>query len=874
MDTRRYVGRLSAVLATALSGAAFGAAAFGAAALGAAAFGAAAFGGTASAATVRTAVGTIAKLPDHIQVLGALSATRRLALTVSLEPRDPAALARYATAVSTPGNAGYGRVLTVPHFAARFGAPRAHIAAVRRTLRGDGLTIGRLDPNDLTLTVSGPTNALERTFRVSLFAVRVDGRSAFANSSAATLPSSLARDVQAVNGFDDVTLEHSIGLQQQSGARTERLRTQAAPVPRVATSGGPQPCPSAEEAQADHGLTADEIATAYQFPALYAAGDLGQGQTVGLIETEPFNQTDIATYDACYGISGTVTPVNVGVGPTASSNDGESALDIEVVQGMAPKAAIDVYQGQGQVSNAPALWSAAISADAAKVLSASLGVCEPDDSSSVTSAENTLFQEAAAQGQTVLASSGDQGSAACDEGSDASTALAVNDPASQPFVTGVGGTTLFTGSTANPQYYAPGQPVLQGVWNDGITGNGASASGGGISKLWSMPSYQSSAPLSLGVANSNSSAAPCGGTVDCREVPDVSANADLNTGYVVFENGGRGSGWMVVGGTSASSPLWASWVALTNDLAACRGLTIGFANPALYAIAGSSYSANFSDITDASPITDAANNDAAGANNGLYPVTAGYDLATGLGSMTSTLANSLCAARAPAFIVAVATPGLQTTPVGAPVSLQVHGTDSGGAALGYSATGLPAGLTMSAAGLITGTPTTPGNSTVTAAARDGAGNTGSVSFAWSVVAAAKPPAPKLRASGVKLSGLAKRRPTLSFALKPPTGSVRSLAVTVPKGLSFARSARTLARRIKLKGGRTFVAKIKHGVLTLTLKKPAETVAATIGDGALVVSEPEASKIKHHKVRSLTIGFDVANTNHQTSKVSITVGKLS
>jgi subtilase family serine protease len=860
MTARTHVRRLVGAMAVALTTAALAAVSLAA---------------TASAATDRTDVGSIAKLPEHTQVLGALSATRRLALTVSLQPRDPAALARYATAVSTPGNPDYGRFLSVSHFAARFGAPRSHIVAVRRTLRGDGLTIGHLDRNDLTLAVSGPASTLEHVFRVSLFAVRVNGRRAFANSSAATLPNSIAHDVEAVNGFDDVTLEHSVGLRHPARARAG-LRRSVASAPQVSANGGPQPCAAAtaETAEPFNGLTADSIATAYQFPALYAAGDLGQGQTIGLIEIQPFNQSDIATYDACYGISGTVTPFPVAGGSTPSSNDDESALDIEVAQGMAPKSAIDVYEGQAQISAAPGIWSAAISADAAKVISASLGLCEQPATASVTSAENTLFQEAAAQGQTLLASSGDQGSAACDVGSSPSTKLAVNDPASQPFMTAVGGTTLYGGTNAmGPVVYQPGDTPTQGVWNDG-TADGVSGSTGGISTLWPMPSYQAAAAASLGVINPNSSATPCsGGTVDCREVPDVSANADPLSGYVVFENGGSGSEWTTVGGTSASSPLWASWIAETNDLAACRGLTIGFANPSLYASAGASHSANFTDIINPSPITGEPNNDAAGVNGGLYPVTTGYDMATGLGSMTSTLANSLCALRAPAFMVAVATPGTQTTKVGTPVSLQLHGTDSGGAALSYAATGLPAGLTMSAAGLITGTPTTPGNSTVTVAALDGVGNTGSVQFAWNV-AAAKPHTQKLRASGVKLSGLGKRRPTLSFTLKPPSGSVKSLTVTVPKGLSFAKRARTLARRIKLKGGRKFVPKVKHGALTLTLKKPAATVSATIGAGALVVSKSEAAKIKHHKVPSLTIRFGLTNTKHQTSNVAIKIGKLS
>src|SRR5262249_47754541 len=146
------------------------------------------------------------------------------------------------------------------------------------------------------------------------------------------------------------------------------------------------------------------------------------------------------------------------------------------------------------------------------VVSTSWGLCEPELPPATAAAENTLFQEAAAQGQSVFAASGDVGAEGCYPDSNSA---AVSDPASQPYVTGVGGTTLTT----------LGPPPGESAWNNhlGIPGG---ASGGGISR-GAMPSYQSGAPSSLNVINSsNPRTCGPGGISYCREVPDVSADAD------------------------------------------------------------------------------------------------------------------------------------------------------------------------------------------------------------------------------------------------------------------------------------------------------------------------------------------------------------
>ncbi len=170
-----------------------------------------------------------------------------------------------------------------------------------------------------------------------------------------------------------------------------------------------------------------------------------------------------------------------------------------------------------------------------------------------------------------MAASGDDGSTDCGAPSGNQVAVAtVDDPGSQPYVTSVGGTSLT----------ALGPPPTESVWN-----NSTGASGGGISSNWAMPAYQSGAPPALGVIKSYSSSKPCDApTGYCREVPDVSADADPNTGLVI--DWGHWGGWSAVGGTSVAAPLWAALIALTDAWPACSAHPVGFVNPALYLIAG------------------------------------------------------------------------------------------------------------------------------------------------------------------------------------------------------------------------------------------------------------------------------------------------
>jgi hypothetical protein len=634
--------------------------------------------------------------------LGPLAGSTRLQVDVELLPRNPAGLTGFATAVSTPGNGLYRHYLGHGELASRFGPTAAAVAGVERWLAAEGLHVGRISSNHLTICVSADASVLAAAFSTTFVLYRAPGGgSGFVDTRAPLLPGSIARFVGAVIGLDTLSVPQRVGF--ATGSHSGR----AGPGPVVVT-GGPQPCAAAlSAAGADGAFTADQLAAAYGFSGLYGEGDEGAGVTVGLFELEPYLASDVAAYQSCYGTGASVTNTEVDGGSGTGPGDGEAALDIEDVLGLAPRAAIDVYEGPDSDAGLVDVYSSIVSQDSAQVVSTSWGVCEPDSDSSVVSSEESLFEEAAAQGQSVLAAAGDLGSEGC-LGSDA---LAVDDPASQSYVTAVGGTEVD----------ALGMPPTEQAWNAG--GNGAG--GGGISALHAMPSYQSGAPAWLDVVGTRSAGAPCGAASGsyCREVPDVSADADPDSGYLVYYDGA----WDEMGGTSAAAPLWAALLALVDASSPCAGKTIGFANPALYAAAAASYEADFDDVTF-------GDNDRTGTNDGLYPAIFGYDMATGLGTPKGTsLAAALCTAGPPADVVTAESPGAEVSQEGSRQSLQLTGTDSADLRLAWSASDVPPGLSISSSGEITGTPETVGVFSVTVTDTDRAGASGSTAFLWTVI---------------------------------------------------------------------------------------------------------------------------------------------
>ena len=612
------------------------------------------------------------RLPHGARDLGALRSDATVAGAVALKPRNQKALTRFLAGVTDKHSPLFHHYLAPGQFAARFGPTPSTIAAVSDRLRAAGLTVTVARGGTL-VDFRGTAAQVENAFGVGLNRVRLaDGSIGRVRTSAIRLPETVARLVTSVVGLDNtIRLRPSAIMAGSRAAAHPHAAAKTATFPHPA--GSPTPCSDAQSAAVQFGgLTDDQIANAYGAFGLYGANDVGAGQHIAVFELEPFATSDIQAFDACYfgntaatTMLSRLTTIPVDGGQPAGPGSGESLLDIEDVAGLAPGANIDVYEAPNTTYGAIDEYAAIVNNDTASIVSSSWGLCEQaveQGEPGVMEAENLLFQQAAAQGQSIFASAGDSGSDDCNAfylTSPVTPVLSQDDPASQPYVVGVGGTTIDE----------PSQPATEHVWNDGVLWG---AGGGGISQAWPMPAWQ----LSSLVPGSHDAATiqaantfeandlgqpgyafcltdnPAGANqAACREVPDVSAEADEFTGGITVYGGSIG-GWQTFGGTSSATPIWAALLAVTNASAACQSnITtangVGFVSPLLYSVASSptAYAASFNDIKS-------GNNDTFGSSQ-LFAATTGYDMASGLGSPQLTqpnggagLAYYLCAAAA------------------------------------------------------------------------------------------------------------------------------------------------------------------------------------------------------------------------------------
>ncbi|MGA2836744.1 MAG: IPT/TIG domain-containing protein [Acidimicrobiales bacterium] len=549
-------------------------------------------------------VGNAIAVPRGATVLGPTAVSTPITVDVALRPRDPAALSAFAKAVSTPGNPLFRHYMPAGHLASAFGPTAATLRATRDWLTSAGLDVGATSSDGLLVKVSGTAGQLEAAFAVPLVQTRLaDGRVARLGTRDPMVPAALAPSLQGVVGLSSLatgTPHLVLGHPVRPGTAVPHV---AAPAQSPA---GPQPCSAATDIQQgllDSGhptYTAAQLAATYGLTSLYDAGRVGAGQTVGIYELEQYSAPDVAAYQACYHTDVPVTEVPVDGGALPTQSSGEAVLDIEVVAGLAPGSSIVVYTGPNDNGTGPLdTYDAMVDDDTAKVLTTSWGECEPLMGEAAQQAEESVFALAVTQGQTFFAASGDSGSSDCaDQGG--TNGLAVDDPSSQPDMTGVGGTSLMSA--------APGDPT-ESVWNDSSVGGGAG--GGGNSTTFEAPSWQQ-----VPAAQSAATSYECGTDFDdqCREVPDVTASADPDFGDLIY----LGGAWIYAGGTSMAAPLWAALVADTNQ--GCSS-PAGFLDPTIYAAGASSA---FNDVTS-------GNNDLFDAPD-TYRATTGYDLASGWGS--------------------------------------------------------------------------------------------------------------------------------------------------------------------------------------------------------------------------------------------------
>ncbi len=773
----------------------------------------------ATASPARVRVGSPPPLASSARDIGGVAAATPLHVTVVLKVRDAAALARYARAVSDPNSSLYHAYLSPTQFAQRFGATPDQVRAVEASMRGRGLRPGEVSANRLSIPLTGTAAQVERAFSLSFrrHALR-GGAVAVVANAAPSFDASVAGDVQTVEGLSSISAPKPLLIRPTPYGL--HAPTVSPHLTRLVAPGAATACSQAQTAAAAQGAhTADQIASAYRFSDLYAQGGEGQGQTVAIYELESYDSGDIAAYQSCYGIAASVSTVSVDGGAGSGPGSGEAALDIENAVGLAPKARFLVYEGPNSNQASPGsgpydTFSTIISQDVARVISVSWGECEQLQGSSNVTAESTLFEEAAAQGQSIVSATGDNGSEDCN-GSNGlpDPEQAVDDPGSQPFVTGVGGTSLT----------ALGPPPSETVWNHTGSPSGAfvsqgGAGGGGVSHEWAMPGYQRYAAQTLHVIGTGSGGAYCANPSGyCRQVPDVSADADPATGYIIYWNGAGTDptsprGWQAVGGTSAAAPVWAALLADADSLSACHGSAIGFANPALYTAAGAAYSTYFNDVTG-------GNNDYTGTNGGLYPAGPGSDMASGLGTPNAgTLATALCADS-----LRVNDPGTQFATLRQPVRLQITTTALPGAKLTFYSSHLPPGLSISkTSGRITGRPERIGSWSVGVAALDQNLSLRAAFFTWRVGGAP-------RVSETSLSGLASGRPTLALTITagskaPP---LKAISLGVSGGMSFGRPS----GRVTVTGTRgrrvAFLSRLVRGRLQIILTHAGARIRITI-----------------------------------------------
>jgi len=457
------------------------------------------------------------------------------------------------------------KILSREEFEKQHGADPASIAMVESFAREYGLTVKETSAARRTVILSGTVAAMNNAFGVELKQYEHPGGRYRGRTGSIHLPTNLHDVVEGVFGLDNRP-------QAKPHFRRRRERTGA-------------------RAQQGVSYTPIQVATLYDFPTNVD----GSGECIGLIELGGgFDQTDLSNYWNQLNLSTTPTVIAVSVGngsnsPTGDPNgpDGEVMLDVEVAGAIAPGAKIAAYFAENTDAGFLNAITTAVhdSTNNPSIISISWGGPESSWTQQAMISMDEAFQAAAAMGVSICVAAGDDGST--DGVNDGLNH--VDFPASSPNVLACGGTRLIGSGTTI---------TSETVWNE--LANQEGATGGGISDVFPLPSYQSGAAVPPS-ANPNHNVG--------RGVPDVAGDADPTTGYVTLVDGQSG----VIGGTSAVAPLWAGLIALINQ---STGKPVGFLNPPLYQQVNEA--ADFNDVTS--------------GNNGAYSAVPGWDACTGLGS--------------------------------------------------------------------------------------------------------------------------------------------------------------------------------------------------------------------------------------------------
>lgn len=543
-------------------------------------------------------------------------------------------------AQQNPASPQYHQWLTPDQFAAQFGVADSDIAKVKSWLQQEGFSVDWVARSKNMLRFSGTISQAEQAFSTELHTYNIPTSKGiekhFAPSTALSVPAALSGIVERVGGLDDF-----------------RPKSHLKPYPLSAVH------PNYTDGSGNHELVPGDIYTIYDLNALYNAGITGTGQTIAIVGQSDVDLSDVAAFRSAAGLTAS-TPTKIlvpssGAPYISSGDESESDLDLEWSGAIAKSATIDfVYVGDSTNTSTFDAIAYAIDQRIAPIISSSYGDCEIDVGSGIL--ESNL-EQAAAQGQTVISASGDDGSTDCASNQDLSVSeegsLSVDYPASSPYVTGVGGTQFSGDASSSGSYWGSSSAtggasaasyIPETAWNEDSSTNGLGASGGGPSELFTKPSWQTG----TGVPTTNA-----------RYVPDLALDAAyLHDPYLycssdIASTGVTGScsnGFLdsssknltTAGGTSFAAPIFAGMLALINQKQNSTGQ--GLINPTLYTLAANStvYGSAFHDITTGNNDCSAGSNFCleSGSSSG-YSAGTGYDPVTGLGTID---ANNLATA--------------------------------------------------------------------------------------------------------------------------------------------------------------------------------------------------------------------------------------
>jgi subtilase family serine protease len=540
---------------------------------------------------------------------GATRATAQVRLAAVLPLRDAAGAEQLAAAVSTPGSAQYGHYLTAAQWRARFAPTDAAVGTITSWLRAHGFTVTSVPANHRYVAFTGTAAAANAAFGVGLTDYVKDGAHVSAPSKAVTVPAELAASVAGIAGLDtSARMTPTHGTQDAApaaaGPPNPRPNEELPPpgpvfrnAPPFSDFYGQKVVPNVPEpfstplTYAVQGYKPDQIRSAYGLNASQSLGFDGRGATVAIVDAyaSPTIFSDASTYarlnDPRHPLRTfqfrQLLPATFTLTEECGADGwyGEETLDVEAVHGTAPAANI-LYVGASSCEDTDivAAVNSIVDNDLAQIISNSYGNAGEPPLADVLEEHQTYIQ-AAAQGISVLFSSGDAG-----DNIEATGLRQPDYPAADPFVTAVGGTSLAVGNRGQYLFetgWGNRRSVLtNGAWTP-FPGTFRGGGGGGTSFVWDQPAYQRGV-VPAAIANVN-------GNGPHRAVPDLAMVGDPNTGFLVgqtqqFPDGSFRYSQYRIGGTSLSCPLLAGIQAVANQLA---GRSLGFLNPAVYRLAGS-----------------------------------------------------------------------------------------------------------------------------------------------------------------------------------------------------------------------------------------------------------------------------------------------